>query len=453
MQAKFDHDRVTLEAPERRASADLGDLVFVVPTRNRARLAELAIDSVLSQGAPNVRVLVSDNSTDRRERDRLAAHCSALDTDAVKYVAPPEPLAMSPHWQWALERALELDATHYTYLADRRWLKPGGLAPVLSARASHPDKVIAYNEDMIDDWADPVRLHLKQWSGALLEVESAEVLDLASRVVFGNYIPRMMNCLVPRAVFHRIAERCSTVFDSIAPDYCFAFRCLATTDTYLYYDRSILVAHAVDRSNGMSYLRGIPSPDSVDFGSALRVKRNFAAPVPELHGNVNEIMHEYCHLRNELGPERLPGVDRERYLTAIGRELEFVENEVVRSSTRSTLVAAGWRPAGWPSRLSRFVARQPRSPLVVARRLASRLAERVLSRPLGAGATAPLWSRLAKRPLPIPAPALTRFASPGEALEFAARYSRRPTREPIELEPVLDRPGTRVVASRRAIGA
>lgn len=454
MQAGRDHRPVALAAPRPRTPAFLRGVVIVVPTRNRARLAECAVDSALGQQAPNVHVLVSDNSTEPHERDRLAAYCSALKTDAVTYVAPPAPLSMSAHWQWALERAFELDATHYAYLTDRTVFKPGGLAPVLSAGASHPDRVIAYNHDMVDDWADPVRLHLNEWSGGLLELDSSEVLDLCSRAVVGNYLPRMLNCLVPRPVLDRVADRCSTVFDSISPDFCFAFRCLATTDSFLYYDRSILVHHAVYRSQGWSYSRGIESADTLDFGSELGgVQRHFAAPIPELHGTINAIMHEYCYVRNELGPARLRAVDRARYLSSVGIELAQVENEAIRSSMRSTLVAAGWRPPGRYTRLRAFIARQRTTPLNVARRLTKRLVVRTSARLFGSRATAPFWSRLARRSLPIPAPGVTRFASPTEALEFASRYSRRPSREPVELEHVLDCPRTRIVASRRDIGA
>lgn len=454
MQAGSDHRTVGLADPRPHTPTPLGDLVVVIPTRNRAELAKHAINSVLDQRAPGVQVLVSDNSTDPDERDRLAAFCSGLGADTVTYVAPPEPRPMPAHWQWALERAFELDATHYLYLSDRCLLKPGALAALLNARTRHPDMVISYNEDMIDDMADPVRLELREWSGNLLELASSDVLDLASRAVIGNYIPRMLNCVAPRPVLDRVADRCSNVFDSVSPDYCFAFRCLALTDSFLYLDRSVVMHHAVYRSNGWTYARGFESSDSRDFTSQLGGRsRHFAAPVPELHGTINAIMHEYCQVRSELGPERLRAVDREHYLAAIGIEVAQVENEAIRSDTTSRLVAAGWRPPGRFGRLRPFIARQRTTPLGVARRLAHRVVDRGARRLFGASLTAPIWSRLARRPLPVPAPGITRFASADDALRFASRYSRRPTRETVELEHVLDCPRTRVVASRRAVGA
>ena len=55
-----------------------GPLVFVIPTRNRADIAKVSLRSMLAARAPNVRVLVSDNSTDRGEAAALKAACAEL---------------------------------------------------------------------------------------------------------------------------------------------------------------------------------------------------------------------------------------------------------------------------------------------------------------------------------------------------------------------------------------
>src|SRR5689334_22758358 len=69
--------------------------VVVVPTRNRADLAAESIASVLAEDDPRLTVLVSDNSTDPDEAERLRSWCSERDEDRVLYVRPEEPLPMS----------------------------------------------------------------------------------------------------------------------------------------------------------------------------------------------------------------------------------------------------------------------------------------------------------------------------------------------------------------------
>ena len=424
------------------------DAVIVVPTRNRASLAEIAIASVLSERPAGVRVLVSDNSTDPGERDRLSAYCGACD-GPVTYVRPPEPLAMSPHWQWALERAYEQPATHYAYLTDRMLFKPGALAALLEVSAGHPDDVIAFNHDMVDDWASPVRAILHAWSGKLLRLRSADVLELCSQSVFGNHIPRMLNCLVPREALDRIAGRCSAVFGSIAPDFCFAFRFQATSESFLYSDRSLLVHHGLDRSNGAAYARGVESPDSADFGAELLeagTRRHGAAPIPELRAVTNAIIHEYCTAAKELGGDRFPPVDRDRYLDAAAGELWALENPDVRRTTEATLRRAGWRPGLVREPPGQRLAGHARHPARAVRRLGSRLTRSVSERTLGATGMAPFWSLAARRGLRLPAPGMARFESSADALAFATRRSRRRSWEPPELRPLLEAQGTRQVA-------
>ena len=80
-------------------------------------------------------VLVSDNSTDPEELERLRSWCAERPDEPLQYVRPPEPLPMSAHWQWALERALESpDTTHVMYLTDRILIRPGTFGRVISDR-------------------------------------------------------------------------------------------------------------------------------------------------------------------------------------------------------------------------------------------------------------------------------------------------------------------------------
>ncbi|HVF50650.1 MAG TPA: glycosyltransferase, partial [Pyrinomonadaceae bacterium] len=93
--------------------------VVVIPTRNRAGLAANAARSVLSRPDAGMRVLVSDNSTSEQEASELARLCGEIGDSRLRLVRPPEPLAMSAHWNWAMRQALEYDASHFTFLTDR----------------------------------------------------------------------------------------------------------------------------------------------------------------------------------------------------------------------------------------------------------------------------------------------------------------------------------------------
>ena len=326
-------------------------VAIVVPTRNRADLAIRAVRSAVDQVGHTVTVIVSDNSTDPVAVERLRAACEGLGSDAVTFMRPPEPLAMPAHWQWALRRTLEdEDVGHVAYLTDRMVFKPGWLAELLAIVASRPADVITYNHDSVLDHARPIRLRLEPWSGLVVEIPSERLLRLSSSGVIHASLPRMLNSVVPRAVLDAVERRFGTVFASIAPDFCFAFRCLATVDHVLFWDASPLVQHGLDVSNGSTYERGVESSARRDFDEQLgATTMNYAAPVPEFETIRNVILHEYAFVREEAADgERFPPIDPRGYLAAIVEDLSLLESREVRSRMLDVLADTGW--VGAPKR-------------------------------------------------------------------------------------------------------
>jgi Glycosyl transferase family 2 len=381
-------------------------LTVVIPTRNRADLAATALRSVAEQAA-GVALVVSDNSTEPSETAALRALCH--EREGVVYVRPPEPLAMSPHWEWALDTAVAAtDPTHVTYLTDRMIFRPGHLAALLALVARHRDQVMTYNHDRVDDLRRPVRLYQKRWSGRLLRVPAARLLERASRSVPLVWAPRMLNSVVPVPVIDAVRRRFGSLFQSISPDFCFAFRSLAVVPEILFWDRSPLVHYAMDRSNGASTARGVPNRDAADFLRALGATTvNHEAPVPAFRTVHNAVIHEYCAVRRQVGGALLPEVDREAYLQAIVGEVREIEDPALRSQMEALLALEG--PIG-----------RARSRTHLLRSLKRTMAG------FSASPFQPLWRALSRQfGLWPPGENALEFPSREAALEHARRYPRR----------------------------
>jgi len=319
-------------------------LLVVIPTRNRARLAGAAVSSVLGQ-AVATRILVSDNSTEPVESDELHRYCAALDPAAVTYIRPSEPLAMTPHWEWALQRGLEHGAfTHVLFLTDRMVFKDHALAEIAQLVARHPERVISYNYDRVDDDRRPVVLEQRDWTGKLFDIPSTQLLRLTATAIIPPCMPRPLNAVMPVDVLAAVKRRFGSVFTSFAPDYALAYRMLTLLDGILYYDAPALVHYAQDRSNGTTYAKGIAARDQVDFmanlGGALH---NAAAPVPAFHVVTNPIFHEYGIAKAAAGPGRFPEVDRFQYLGMMDFDSRQIVNPELAARTAALLRANGWR--------------------------------------------------------------------------------------------------------------
>lgn len=349
-----------------------GPLVFVIPTRNRADIAQASLRSVLAARGPDVRVLVSDNSTDPAEAQTLRAACAELGDDSVSYVRPPGSLAMTDHWTWALEQALRDPSIELvSYLTDRMILAPGELTHVLAALAAAPGQILSYNHEHINDLHDPVRVVPNEWSGRLLGVPSRALIQTAARGERSMATPRMLNSVVPRAVLDAVRQRFGSVFASVAPDFAFAFRSLATVEQIAFLDRPVLFEHSTRRSNGTSVTRGIASSDGADF-SWLAGDAMFAhAPAPQLQTISNAVFNEYCFVRAEA-PDSFAPLLRRDYLATIARDVDEIEDPVLAERTRAQLRALGWTArderqsrARAIASLARFYVRRPH---VAARR-------------------------------------------------------------------------------------
>jgi hypothetical protein len=399
-------------------------LVVGIPTRNRAELAMASVTSVVRCALPDVTVVVSDNSTKRDERERLSEFCARQPAGLVEYVQPPEPLAMPAHWEWLWHRIDETHSpSHVSYLTDRLLFTSGALAELVDVVAANPGRVVSYHWDHVNDLTTPVELVQRPWTGQLLELDCAKLIELSSRGRAGTYLPRLMTCIAPRELVGTIEERFGDVFGSVSPDFRFAYRCLAVCETVLYLDRACLIEHGLDRSAGASYLHGTMNEDAARFARELTVARFGATPEPGFETVANAIFQEYCAVREEVGGDRFPPPDRRGYLTANAVSAARIVQPEWRERTRELLRRRGWRrwdavrhAAGMTLGMAAYLIRHPGA-------LARAVRRQVWERPPGSPASF-LLGRLGIDPRTRDE---LRFESAAEAIAHADSHPRSPT--------------------------
>jgi glycosyltransferase involved in cell wall biosynthesis len=392
------------------------EVVVVVPTRNRADLVPTTIASALAGDDPRVSVLVSDNSTDTDQVERLQSWCAGKSGSPLRYVRPERPLPMSAHWQWALERALESPATsNVMFLTDRLLMRPRVLGELLDIVERHPADVITFGDDTIVDHRQPVTIFERPWTGKLLRIDADQVLSILSRGIL-LAAPTMLNTIVPRVVLQEIERAYGNVFASIAPDLCFTYRCLDRVDSIVHWDRALIVQRALARSNGYSQIRGVANADHADFVRELGDSRiNEHAPIPELLTVTNAIYNEYEYVRMERPSSKLEALSRHYYLGANARDVARLEDPRLKARMDEVLAEHGWSTRtrlryvlGLCLSAARYYWRRPRA---------------LLGRLRGRGA-APL-----------------EFEDSAQALAYTMKHPAAARTEPDHLWPLMSRPG------------
>jgi hypothetical protein len=321
-------------------------LAIGIPTRNRAELAIAAVESALRSAPPEVAVIVSDNSTDEGERRRLEEFCAGQAPGAVEYVRPPEPLRMPVHWEWLWGVIRERIApTHISYLTDRLVLVDGALAELVEIVDRHPGRVVSYQCDHVNDLTVPVELVQRPWTGQLLELDARRLIELSSRGAWGDYMARMLNSVAPVETMEAIERRFGGVFGDVSPDYRFAYRCLAISETTLYLDRSCIIEHGMRQSAGGSFARGKMNEHATNFARQLTAPRFGATPEPGLETVANAIFQEYYAVRAEGCEDRFPEPERRSYLGTNAVSVERIGDAEWRQRMQSLLSARGWTRA------------------------------------------------------------------------------------------------------------
>jgi hypothetical protein len=168
-------------------------------------------------------------------------------------------------------------------------------------------------------------------------VPSRRLLELTAALVLVRPLPRMLNTLVPAAVFARLSQAHDQVFESVAPDFCLCFRILQQEPDILYVDEALSVMHGLDRSNGKSFSRGVASADTVDFLDKAHSRGGTAADtaLPEVTTTYNVIVQEYVAALR-AGGDGMPPLDQRAYLRTLARETEaFVPGPMKDANMRA----------------------------------------------------------------------------------------------------------------------
>lgn len=312
-------------------------LQVIYPTRNRAAMALEAIRAVLEQADPDLRILISDNSTDDEQSNSLQRSVEDLADRRVRYLRPPRSLNVGPHWDWAIAQAMESsDRNHFTVLTDRLLPKSGALPSLLDRVREAPDKLITYPRENVFDHRSPIRLTLYPATRRLVELNAAHLLRLLARGYILPALPFLLNCVVPRSMFAALHARYGDYALSIAPDCAFCCRILSQIDSILYFDAPIMVVHGYSVSTSFGWMRGHLSKATKDFVAAFdpNVFRD-TVPAPDLVTPLNFLMHEYALVQRTAA--NLPPIDRNGYFEMLQRELFFMENAPLRRAAQRRL--------------------------------------------------------------------------------------------------------------------
>jgi len=222
---------------------------IVIPTRNRARLLRVALESALRQTWQDLEILVSDNYCGNEETRNVY---ESFEDSRLRYVRTDGLLAMPDSWEFALSHA---KGEYVTFLTDDSYLLSFALERAMAAVAQYQMDLVAWNNSAYFalDWLQPFQRNLfyvgkPPYSTAVLTSQTVlrELFDLH----FGPHIPKFLNSLCHRRLVAKVLEVQGRMFFPPCPDYSAAVSFLLNTDKYVFVGWPLGIDGGTNRSIG-----------------------------------------------------------------------------------------------------------------------------------------------------------------------------------------------------------
>jgi glycosyltransferase involved in cell wall biosynthesis len=335
---------------------------IVIPTRNRADLAIAAARSVASQKNCHFRLVISDNSSNILDREHLRQFCSNA---GIQLLETTQDLPMDQHWDWAFSQITDYD--YIGILTDRMVLYPGALNELsaLIERNDHP-AVLSFNNDNVASQGDYFAPIQRRYSGKLESILSSSLVESTARAQITTSLPRGLNCLIRRDIVECVNDLGGKYFESIAPDFNFAFKVLSIVQRVHYLDKPLIISYGNSRSNGGSLTTGRLNKDSKDFLQFVSPESSTlsGSPMPDIFQATNVVCHEYGVVREKYA-SCWPAPQIAEWIDLIARRVRDSDGELSTAWKSRLIKKYGVSPSFFP----------PLEMMPVRHRIASRLAK------------------------------------------------------------------------------
>jgi len=121
-------------------------VTVVIPTRQRAHVLPTAIESVLGQNVPGLRLLICDNASEDGTAEVVEGYVAR--DPRVLYHRHREDIGATANFQWGMDAVA---TEHFLLLSDDDALLPGFLARALAALHAHPHAAMFCGASVVYD--------------------------------------------------------------------------------------------------------------------------------------------------------------------------------------------------------------------------------------------------------------------------------------------------------------
>lgn len=222
---------------------------IVIPTHNRPKLFQEALQSALLQDFGDFEVIVSNNSDDP---DTAGVVDGYRNNPRLSVFRPSGNLSMPEHWEYA---TLKAQGRYVLVLTDRSVLKRHALKAIHASICSSNEEVFVcswrwslFNEDLGNEFSDIPVIS----DNATLSLSSESIIENFSSILmrYQYELPRGLNSCYRFDVANKIRKKYGALFFPLSPDFTSAFLLLSQVTNVLFLDSAFFISQGLKVSNG-----------------------------------------------------------------------------------------------------------------------------------------------------------------------------------------------------------
>jgi glycosyltransferase involved in cell wall biosynthesis len=223
----------------------------VIPTRERSETLEHTLRSALRQSASSYEVLVSDNASEDRTPDVVAA----IPDPRLRYVRTERRLSMCDNWEFALAQAR---GRFIVYIGDDDAILPNGIDRLTGFIQSNPSRAYGWTRPLyrwpID--GQPAEATYIPKASPVRELDLVAMARFVIRHGGWRYylLPGVYHAAVERDVLDAMGKETGRVFRSTQPDLITSMSVPAFVPRAVQLDRPVTLIGYSSRSNGASLI-------------------------------------------------------------------------------------------------------------------------------------------------------------------------------------------------------
>lgn len=229
-------------------------LSIIIPTKNRAKYVVPCVRSLLRMKAPDIEIVIQDNSDDATTAEAIA---SFTQDSRLRYYHCTDKLSVTDNFSRGLNFASgefisfigDDDGVNHEVVEAVRWAKSEGLDALVGCEAAGyfwPDVIFTIYRKLLSG-----TLYIRSFSGAVTYPDPEEEIHRCTRsagCTFG-LLPKAYQGVVRREYLERIYQNAGTYFPGPTPDMASAVALATVVKRYAYIDYPLFIA-GIGRGSG-----------------------------------------------------------------------------------------------------------------------------------------------------------------------------------------------------------